>query len=191
MKTIATVLTLILSLLLVACGVDETQEDPANDLSDFTVTASQAESAKNNFVYRLVSEKEQYTEGKEVEIYAELEYIGEEQSMEISHAASPFYFPIYEKTRDYSVEYVMNEPLLTTRLIQDEPLRERYSGNGGYSEEDDDTYIEFVQGVMDNEFPPGFYILSGYADFTAINTDNSSSHYHIPAQIEFKVVPKN
>ncbi|TWT04514.1 hypothetical protein FQV26_14915 [Planococcus sp. CPCC 101016] len=191
MKTIAAICTLIPSLLLIACGTDETKEEPSDDLSGFTVTASQAESVKEHFVYRLASEKEQYTEGEEIEIYAELEYTGEEKSMEISHAASPFYFPIHEETRDYSVEYVMNEPLLTTRLVPGEPLRESYSGNGGYSGEDDDAYIEFVQSVMNNEFPPGYYTLSGYADFTAINTDNSSKHYTIPSQIDFKVVPKN
>ena len=191
MKTIIAACTLIPTLLLTACGNDETGEQPADDLSDFTVAASQAESAKGDFVYRLATEKEQYTEGEKVEIYAELEYTGEQESIEISHAASPFYFPLHEETRDYAVEYAMNEPLLTTRLTKGEPLHEDYTGSGGYSAEEDEAYIEFVQRIMEKEFPPGYYKIDGFANFTATSSAGSATPYEIHTQIDFKVVPEN
>ena len=191
MKTIIAACTLIPVLLLSACGVDESSEQPADDLADFTVDAAQAESAKGDFIYRLATEKEQYTEGEKIEIYAELEYTGEQESIEISHAASPFYFPLHEETRDYAVEYAMNEPLLTTRLIQGEPLQESYSGSGGYSEAEDVAYVEFVQRIMEKDFPAGYYKVNGYADFIVESANGSTVPYEIHAQIDFKVVPEN
>jgi len=187
MKPIVPTCTLVPVLVLMACGIDEASEQPADDLTDFTVAAPQAESAKGDFIYRLATEKEQYTEGEKIEINAELEYIGEQESIEISHAASPFYFPIHEETRDYTVEYAMNEPLLTTRLIWGEPLQESYSGSGGYSAAEDEAYIEFVQRIMEQDFPVGYYKIEGYADFIA----GSVAPYEIHAQIDFKVVSEN
>ena len=43
-----------------------------------------------DFVYRLVSEKEEYGQGDQVQVYGELEYIGEEDEITIGHAASAF-----------------------------------------------------------------------------------------------------
>ena len=85
----------------------------------------------------------------------------------------------------------MNEPLLTTRLTKGEPLKEYYSGSGGYSAEEDDAYIEFVQRIMEKEFPPGYYKVDGFANFTATSSDGSATPHEIHAQIDFKVVPEN
>ncbi|MBT2570576.1 hypothetical protein [Planococcus sp. ISL-110] len=191
MKIAAAIWIPILVLLQAACGTEGTQEEASGSLTDFQVTAPQAESAEGDFIYRLATDQEQYIEGEKVAVYAELEYTGKLESIEISHAASPFYFPLHEETRDYSVEYAMNEPLLTTVLVKGEPLQERYSGSGGYSAENDDAYIAFVQNIMDNQFPSGYYKVAGYADFAAINADGSSTPHEINAQIDFKVVPKN
>ncbi|EGA91157.1 hypothetical protein GPDM_01320 [Planococcus donghaensis MPA1U2] len=186
MKTFATAGVMGLVLLQSACGIEPSSQD---DLTEFHVTSPQAETTKDDFTYRLVTEKEQYTEGDNVEVYAELEYTGELESIEISHAASPFYFLIYEETRNYSVEYAMNEPLLITVLTKGEPLTEYYAGSGGYSTEDEDAYIEFVQNVSDNNFPIGYYKVSGYADFFIENTDGSKTFYNLNALIDFKVIP--
>ena len=69
-----------------------------------------------DFVYRLVSEKEKYERGDQVQVYGELEYIGEKDEITIGHAASAFYFPMKELTRDYNISYAMNEPYITTKL---------------------------------------------------------------------------
>lgn len=191
MKTIAAICTLIPALLLTACGVEETRQQPADDATVFTVISPKAASVQGDFIYRLISEKEQYTEGKEIKIYTELEYSGEQENIEISHAASPFHFPLYEETREYAVEYAMNEPLLTTQLIGGEALQEYYSGSGGYSAEEDEAYIEFVQRIMGKEFPPGYYKANGFAYFTAASSAGSGIPYEFHTQIDFKVVPKN
>ena len=77
-----------------------------------------AEVIEGDFIYRLVSEEAQYSEDDMVDVYAELEYIGELDEVTISHAASPFYFPMVEETRDYKIDYAMNEPLLYSTLIK-------------------------------------------------------------------------
>ena len=191
MKTIRAIRILIPTLVLVACGVDEPLKQPADDLTDITVNSAQSNAFQGDFIYRLISEKEQYTEGEAIKIYAELEYHGVQENIEISHAASPFHFPLYEETRKYAVEYAMNEPLLTTRLTKGEPLQEYYSGSGGYSAEEDEAYIEFVQRIMEKEFPSGYYKIDGFANFTASSSDGSDTPYEIHAQIDFKVVPEN
>ncbi|ANU24403.1 hypothetical protein [Planococcus donghaensis] len=186
MKTFATAGMIGLVLFQSACGVNPI---PPENLTEFQVTNPQAETIKDDFTYRLVTEKEHYTEGDSVKVYAELEYTGELETIEIFHAASPFYFPIYEETRNYSVEYAMNEPLLITVLTKGEPLKEYYAGSGGYSSEDDNAYIEFVQNVSDNNFPSGYYQMSGYADFFTENADGSKTFYNLTALIDFKVIP--
>ena len=50
-------------------------------------------------------EKSVYAEGEIVEVYAELEYVGDEAEIKIAHATSPFYFPTKEKTRNFSIRY--------------------------------------------------------------------------------------
>ncbi|WP_142827361.1 hypothetical protein [Planococcus soli] len=180
-----------LILLQAACGAENAGNENMNKLTDFQVISPHSESSEADFIYRLATDRDQYTEGEEIIIQAELEYTGEAETIEISHAASPFYFPLREETRAYAVEYPMNEPLLITKLTRGEPLQERYAGSGGYSAEEDDAYIEFVENVMKEQFPTGYYKIEGYADFSAINADGSSTPYTISATIDFMVVPKN
>ncbi len=172
---------------LAACGTDEeTSSSSTASLDDFAVENTEVTITEGDFIYRLVSEKEQYESGGPVEIYGELEYTGDQESIDIFHAASPFYFPIEEKTRNYELDYPMNEPLLTTTLTKGEPLREYYAGSGGYSDQDEAAYIEFVENVMNNEFPTGYYVVNGYADFYT-ETPDGQTDYEIHADVDFKV----
>ncbi|WP_033543740.1 hypothetical protein [Planococcus sp. CAU13] len=176
-------------LLLAACGTAENAASGDSSSADeFTVKATEAETTEGDFIYRLVSEKEEYPSGGPVEIYAELEYIGEEAGIDIFHAGSAFFFPMEEKTRGFQLDYPMNEPLLMTTLTKDEPLREKYSGSGGYSEQDDAAYIEFTKQVMNNQFPEGYYVVNGFADFYTETPTGDKTEYQIRAEIDFKVV---
>lgn len=180
---------LMLTLLIAACGTDEetsSGDSPAAD--DFSVKNSEASATEGDFIYRLVSEKEEYASGGPVEIYAELEYVGDQESIDIYHAGSAFFFPMEEKTRNYDIHYPMIEPLLTTTLTKGKPLRESYVGSGGYSEQEDGAYIEFMKKVMNNEFPEGYYVVSGYADFFTETSEGNKTDYEIHAEIDFKVV---
>lgn len=182
---------LLLALMLAACGTDdETSTSNTASVKDFSVKNTEASATEGDFIYRLVSEKEEYASGGPVEIYAELEYIGDQDTIDIFHAASPFYFPIEEKTRDYQIYYGMEEPLITTTLTKGEPLREQYTSSGGYSDQEDDAYIEFTKNIMSKQFPEGYYVVEGYADFYTETPDNGQTNYEIHAEIDFKVVDK-
>lgn len=157
---------LMLTLLSAACGTDEeTSSGNTASVDDFSVSNTETTTTEGDFIYRLVSEQEQYESGGPVEIYAELEYTGEEDSVDIFHAGSAFFFPMEEKTRSYQLDYPMIEPLLTTTLTKGEPLQEYYSGSGGYSDQEDPEYIEFIKQVMNNQFPEGYYIVNGLCRF--------------------------
>ncbi|MDX1806422.1 MAG: hypothetical protein R3267_05320 [Paenisporosarcina sp.] len=146
------------------------------------------EITEGDFIYRLVSEKEEYVENGPVKLYAELEYIGEKEKIEISHAASPFYFLVVEKNRNYQIDYGMNEPLLHTTLIKGVPLREEYSPSGGYSSQDDKEYIDFMKHIMNNEFPLGHYVVNGGTHFFVAGVDTEEEKkFRIDSEIAFKV----
>jgi hypothetical protein len=188
MKKLWIVVSMLPLVSLAACGINENSGEGNSDLDDFQVTQPQAEAAEGDFIYRLVSEKEQYEQGEPLNLYAELEYTGDKDTVTIFHAASPFYFPMHEGTRDYRIDYPMNEPLLQTEITKGEPLREEYVASGGYAAEEDEAYVEFMQNVMIGNFPPGYYEVDGYANFYIEHSDTEQESYQINAQIDFKVV---
>ncbi|MCM3612213.1 hypothetical protein M4S82_13220 [Planococcus sp. MERTA32b] len=190
MKRLLYFLLLLSILLLAACGTaeEDANGDPASNVMEYTVQTTEAEAAEGDFIYRLVSEKEEYVSGGPVEIYAELEYTGDQETIDIYHAASPFHFPMEEKTRDYEIHYGMEEPLITTTLTKGEPLPGQYAGSGGYSDQEDDDYIKFTQNIMNKQFPAGYYAVEGYADFYTEAPDGNKTNYEIYAEIDFKVV---
>ncbi|MEK3732156.1 hypothetical protein MKX64_06845 [Paenibacillus sp. FSL M8-0334] len=158
-------------------------EEPARE--------SRSERVEGDFVYRLVSEQGEYAAGEQVQLYAELEYTGEEDEITISHAASPFWFPIRELTREYDISYGMNEPLLHTTLKKGEPLREYYKGAYGYNGEDSDAYKQFIKS-LDNGFPEGRYVVYGSADFLVQAPEiegeaEAPDVYKLTTEIEFVV----
>lgn len=155
------------------------------------VLETRKEITEGDFVYRIVSEKDDYVENEPVKLYAELEYIGDMEKIEIFHALSPFYFPMVEKTRNYEMDYFMIEPAELTTLIKDEPFRQEYSPGVVCCSQDDKEYIDFMKRIMNSEFPIGHYVVNGSADFyvTDANTGEEKK-YEINAKIEFKVTSK-
>ncbi|WP_309122060.1 hypothetical protein [Paenibacillus sp.] len=151
--------------------------------------ASAAETKEGDFVYRLVSEQGTYDDGKDVRLYAELIFTGPEESVTIYHAASPFYFPIRETTRGYDIGFMMNQPLLHTELRRHVPLRETYVKSGGFSEQDEREYVEFMKRFWKEGFPEGEYVANGYADFFVGNgpDDANKIDYRIGAAVSFSV----
>ena len=73
------------------------------ELENYDVQRVKDEVTAGDFVYRLFTEKEEYSSSKDVHMYAELEYIGENDEITIFHAVSPFYFPIEEKIRGIQI----------------------------------------------------------------------------------------
>ncbi|KAA9021835.1 hypothetical protein F4V44_16455 [Niallia endozanthoxylica] len=172
------------------CGTSgKSNEDLSEELDKYDVVHSKAEMQDGDFIYRLVSEQEEYADGQSVTLYAELEYIGEQSEVTIEHAASPFYFPMEEKIRGFEIPYPMPEPLVMTTLKKGEALRVSYTGSGAYSEDDEKAYVEFMKDFIKNGFPTGYYTVDGFADFWVQKNDhkNEPDRYHIEAQVDFKV----
>ncbi|MCL7748685.1 hypothetical protein [Halalkalibacter alkaliphilus] len=180
---------LLLVTIISACSVHNAAR--RGELAEYEVTNTHAELEEGDFIYRLVTERGEYNQGDRVTLYAELEYIGEKDEVTIYHAASPFHFPIVEKVRNYKVDYFMNEPLVSTVLKKGEPYQEEYKGSGGYSSEDDKQYVAFVQKIAENQFPSGYYVVSGFADFFLADEEGQKKKgFQMNAQIDFKVLPQ-
>ncbi len=94
-----------------------------------------------------------------------------------------------EKTRDYEINYGMNEPLLSTTLKRGQPLREEYEKSGGYGEQDKKEYVDFIKSFWENGFPAGYYVVDGYVDFYVQSNEDSNDKedFNIKTQIDFKV----
>lgn len=191
MRKLFVIVFILLSLLLVSCTSGQTLDNSASELDKYEILQIKDEVTESNFVYRLVSEKAEYQENELVKVYAELEYIGEKEDITIFHAASPFYFPIEEKIRNYDIGYGMDEPLISTTLKQGVPIREEYLKSGGYSDLDEDDYVVFMKNFFNmNGFPIGYYVVDGYSDFYVENDEDNEEKvvFRIEGQIDFKVL---
>lgn len=178
---------LIFFIVLILTGCSEYGSNNSVD-SKQEVLETRKEITEEDFIYRLVSEKEEYVEKEPIKLYAELEYIGDKEKIEISHATSPFYFPMIEKTRNYQIDYGMTEPLIHTTLIKGEPIRKEYLPGGGYGSQDSKEYIDFMKQIMNSEFPIGHYVVNGSAHFNVADVENGEEKkYRIGTKIEFKV----
>jgi len=187
MKNMYWLLGLFVGLLfMTGCGKEENANNKVQ-LGSFSTKSPNAEVTKDDFIYRLVSEKKEYNKEEVVKLYAELEYIGEQEEITIYHAMSPFYFPIEEKIRGFIIHYPMAEPLITRTLVKGEPFREEYKGSGAYSPEDGKDYVKFMESFIENGFPTGYYVVNGSADFFVGDADEEKENYHMEAQVDFKV----
>ncbi|TFB14603.1 hypothetical protein E3U55_13310 [Filobacillus milosensis] len=171
---------LVLLGLLVACKSTGAPSD--KELNKHEVTDTSSEVRDGDFIYRLVTEQAEYEDGKDVKVYAELEYDGDQEFVEIVHGATPLYFPAKEVTRGYEMGYATNDPQLSTTLKRGEPIRKEYTGSGGFSMSDPEEYINFIHQVTDGDFPKGFYKIQGYADFSYNGVE-----YKIETEVQFKV----
>ena len=164
----------ITSLLLAGCNYTVTK----HSLSGSKTTEG---SIHNDFIYEL-----EVIENKNepVKIIASLTYIGEEDFITISHASSPFFFYITEKTRDYEINYAMDMPHLTTTLKKDEPLTTTYKPTGSYNDQSDEDDIKFIQQFLTGDYPVGKYEVVGEAQFTVEGEKELSQ---MQASVEFEV----
>ena len=177
-------------LMVVLFGCQQNKDDQVDNTPSTTESLeTKAEVTEGEFVYRLVTEKAEYRENEPVKVYAELEYIGNQEEITIAHAASPFHFPMVETTRNYGIFYSMDQPSIATKLIKGEPLHQEYRGGGGYGSQDKKEYIEFMKHIMNQEFPKGHYVVNGFADFAVIANEGTKQkkNFTIKAQVEFRV----
>jgi hypothetical protein len=150
------------------------------------------EVVQDDFIFRLVSEKEQYNEGEEVKLYGEIEYIGNKEEVTIRHSSSAILFPMKEEIRGYEIGGFVNTIGLSTTLKKGESYREDYTKSGGYSlSQDPEDYVNFIKDFLNRkDFPPGHYVVNGFTDFSVNSGENGEKRerFNIKAKIEFKVV---
>lgn len=182
-------MSLLLTILFIGCSNtdDSTTKGESESLEATKVLNTKDEVNEGDFVYRLVTEKGEYHKNESVKIYAELEYIGNNEEVIIFHAASPFYFYIVEKIRNYEIGYFMDQPLVSTILKKGQPLRYEYSRSGGYSPTDEENYVKFMRSFLEDGFPTGYYVVNGFVDFYVEDTNNNQQDFKIEGQIDFKV----
>ncbi|WP_342505365.1 hypothetical protein [Sporosarcina sp. FSL K6-2383] len=166
--------------LLSACGVS----GKVNSGKQLSLPPPEAEVQEGDFIYKLSTEKDVYDTFSGSAIFAELTYIGEKDSIDIYHAASPFHFPLEERTRGIEVDYAMNEPLIITTLKKGEPLRQKYNFAGGYSDQDEEEYVEFIKSMINEEFPEGEYIIHGSAQFTTADPSQTTDEERFQLQVD-------
>lgn len=185
MEKLILCLFMTMAFILASCGLNQNSGDSESETGEILKTKEEA--TEGDFVYRLVTEKGEYHDSEPVKMYAELEYIGNQEEVVIYHASSPFSFDIVEKTRGYNIPTIMAQPLLSTTLKKGQPLRDEYARSGAYGAQDDEDYVEFIKDFLKNGFTIGFYSVNGYADFYVENASNNKEDYYIEGQIEFKV----
>lgn len=193
MKKVRLILSFVfLSIILFGCQ-QSNDEKVDNEAPNTDKLETQAEVTEGDFTYRLVTEKAEYSENEPIKIYAELEYTGDKEEIKISHAASPFSFPMVETTRNYEISYTMEQPALGTVIHKGEPVRQEYRVSGGFGSQDNKEYKEFMKRIMNQEFPEGHYVVNGIADFNVIDDGETEQKkkYEIKAQVEFSVNNSN
>ncbi|MFC5734314.1 hypothetical protein [Cytobacillus gottheilii] len=199
MKKITFVSFMLTVLLIAGCGNTDKKnsksdgydvEKSHSKLNEYEVVNTESEVKEGDFIYRLVTEKSEYTTDEPVNIYAELEYVGDQEEVMIYHAMTPFYFPMTEKIRNYEIDYPMPEPLGGTTLKKGEPIRQDYTRTGSYSPDKQDDYTEFMKSFIKDGFLEGYYVLNGSAGFYTGDPEGDEGdrkNYKMEGKIDFKV----
>lgn len=109
MTTIQKIFLLIFILIaLVACGTAKQDNEQ--------IFSKDKKDIMGDFIFQLKSEKDTYTQNEPLQIYAELEYVGESDEITIYHASSPFILELKELNTNFDFGYAMDTPLLSSTL---------------------------------------------------------------------------
>lgn len=172
-KYLLSAVLLLFTILTAACHSSSSVNN--SDLEKHEVSQTSDETVQGDFVFRIKSEKAEYEDGEDIEIYGEIEYIGEKEEIIIHHSSSAIVFPMKEKIRGYEIGSAVNDIGLSTTLKKGVPYREEYGKSGGYSEDQNpQDYVNFMKEFLnDTGFPAGYYVVQGSTDFS-VNPENMS-----------------
>jgi hypothetical protein len=99
---------------------------------------------------------------KNLNVYVTITYVGEEAKIDIYHGGSIFFFNVYQQDGDFEYIGSMEQPLLTTTLIRNEPHRVNFKG------------IETLK------LKQGTYKFEAIADFSLSSDDVLGTKIEIP-----------
>ncbi|MYL46396.1 hypothetical protein GLV94_12150 [Virgibacillus halodenitrificans] len=177
-------------LLIAGCSSSEKIDSKA--LEKIEVKKTTDETVEDDFLFRLVSKKDQYKKGEEIILYGEIVYKGDKEEVNINHASSAIFFNIREETRGYEIGYAVKDIGLTTTLHRlGSPYQKQYTKNIGYNPENETKdYEQFKDDFLNNDgFPPGYYKVKGQTDFSLSSEGElEQKKYNMEAAIDFKVV---
>lgn len=177
-------------LVLVISGCYSTNSIKSSDLKAYEVKNIIDETRQGDFVFRLVSEKEQYKKGEDVRMYGEIEYTGEKDEITIHHSSSAILFQLTEEIRAYDIDYGVKDIGVSTTLKQGEPYREEYEKMAIYSADDPNDYVRFIEDFLERDgFPLGYYVVNGQTDFSVASDQGveDEERVNMDAAIDFKV----
>ena len=100
MKKSALWISLLFVLILSGCSTNN-EEAILAELENYDVQSVKDKVTAGDFIYRLITEKEEYSSSKDVKMYAELEYIGERIKSRFSMRHLLFIFPSRKKYEGY------------------------------------------------------------------------------------------
>jgi hypothetical protein len=142
-----------------------------------------AETSDDNFRIILYSEKDVYTDTEEVDIWATIEYIGSEDSIDI-YSGEPYAGFTVESDGVTFISTLFLTLLKTTTIqkgdVHEFPLRKA----GGFSEDDEDA--DFWRDFYSEEkmlFPKGEYQLTFFTGFYI----KTRSDYQLSTEYQFEV----
>ena len=93
-------ISLFFVLILSGCGTND-EDHILAELEKYDVQSVKVEVTAGDFIYRLFTEKEEYSSSEDVKMYAELEYIGEKMKSRFSMRHRPFIFRLRKKYEKY------------------------------------------------------------------------------------------
>lgn len=156
----------------------------SNELAAYEVKQKFVESKQDDFIFRLVSEKEEYDQGEKVNLFGEIIYTGEEEKIEIAHSAKAVNFNLHEQVRGFEITSTVQEIGVQRELFSRKPYRESYNKDSiFYMGDESEEYIGFIEDFKNrDDFPPGYYVVQATTDF-----HDGKENRKIKAEIDFKV----
>ncbi|MBD1222014.1 hypothetical protein [Virgibacillus halodenitrificans] len=185
-------IVLVLMLVLLIAGCSTSDKIDSKELEKFEVKKKTDETVQDDFLFRLVSKKDQYKKGEKIILYGEIVYKGDKEEVNINHASSAIFFNIREETRGYEIGYAVKDIRLTTTLHRlGSPYQKQYTKNIGYNPENEtQDYEQFTDDFLNNDgFPTGYYKVKGQTDFSLSSEGElEQKKFNMEAAIDFKVV---
>lgn len=144
----------VLLLGLCGCGTSNNNEENRSGEPQITNESKQVDDFKVSINVENVE--------KGLNVYATITYLGEEDEIDIYHGGSIFFFNIYQQDGDFDYLGSMEQPLLTTTLIRNEPHKVNF------------TEIETLK------LKQGTYKFEAIADFSLSSDDVLGTKIEIP-----------
>lgn len=141
---------------------------------------------EDDFNFRLTMEEGQRESNEPLQIYAELEYVGDLSEITIQHAASPISMGLEDLTRQLGFGSVMDQPLVTTTLKKGEAFVETYKFQEVYFGTKDEQYDDVVKQLKEGRFPTGEYKIHARANFD-VPSASEAKRFEMKESLSFDV----